>query len=625
MQVIYSVVQSLPLQRHVEARSYVFCRRQAILSASLFGLFLVAGLHCAAQAVWVTDEAKHTITEYSYSGYPQRTITVPYPGTNPYSTLGTEYPRNVTQAPDGSLWVFNGTFSPYISNVPTSGSPWTNYANQLFEIANNLSYGGIAVSGTTVFVTNDLLGGFPSSFAILAYDVDTGTPTQMGAAGSTALNIGQDGMLYAVDDSYTSTTTVSVYNPTTLALVKHVTLSGSTERDLRGVTALASGHIIIATWDGHVQEYDANGSFLRQIQLGQSPPTDAELMNVSIGADGSYLAGSRFGWVYMVNPELTAYTTFNPNPAINEQDITFANPVLAPIGPLVEAAAPLQSATYGQTFYLAVPPGTFSDPDPSPTVTYSAADLPPGLSFDPESLTISGTPTLAGSYSLTVTATDGGGRTASATVSFNVAKAAATILLGELTQTYDGTPEGVTVTTVPAGLATTVTYNYSSQIPVGPGSFTVWVTISDPNYQGSATGTLQIDAMPSPTPSPTPTPTPTPSPTPTHTPTPPPSPTPTRVPTPTPRPSPTPEQSPTPVPTPTAGISPTPSPTPTPTPTRVPTPTPRPSPTPKPSPTPGITPAPSVTPSPTPTRAPTPTPRPSPTPKPSPTPSPTLT
>jgi hypothetical protein len=337
---------------------------------------LVTALTCSAQAIWVTDSTKNTITEYSYSGYPQRTILVQYPETNPYSNLGTEYARNVTQAPDGSLWVFNGTFSPYISNVPTNGSPWTNYANGLFEIANDGSYGGIALSGSTVFVTNDLLGGFPSSFAILAYDVATGTPTQLGTAGSTALNIGQDGKLYALNDSELNATTISIYNPRTLALVNQVTLSGSTETDLRGVMALATGHIIIATWDGYVQEYDANGNFLRQIQLGQSPPTNASLNNVSIGADGSYLAGSRFGYVYVVNSELTAYTTFNPE--IDALDGTFANPVLGPFGPLVEAAVPNQTATFGSSYSYAIPGGTFSDPDPSPFVSYSASGLPPG-------------------------------------------------------------------------------------------------------------------------------------------------------------------------------------------------------------------------------------------------------
>ncbi len=74
--------------------------------------------------------------------------------------------------------------------------------------------------------------------------------------------------------------------------------------------------------------------------------------------------------------------------------------------------------------------------------------------------------------------------------------APATVTLSNLTQTYDGTPKTVTVTTAPSGLTTSVTYNGSPIAPTAAGSYSVVATVTDPNYLGSATGTLTINKAP---------------------------------------------------------------------------------------------------------------------------------
>jgi hypothetical protein len=80
--------------------------------------------------------------------------------------------------------------------------------------------------------------------------------------------------------------------------------------------------------------------------------------------------------------------------------------------------------------------------------------------------------------------------TNSATLTVN--KATASITLGSLSQTYNGSAEAATATTTPSGLAVSFTYNGSASVPVNAGSYKVVGTINDPNYQGSATGTLVI-------------------------------------------------------------------------------------------------------------------------------------
>ncbi len=72
----------------------------------------------------------------------------------------------------------------------------------------------------------------------------------------------------------------------------------------------------------------------------------------------------------------------------------------------------------------------------------------------------------------------------------------ANVTLGSLTQTFGASARSVTATTNPAGLANTVSYTDASGKPVASptamGSYQATATVTDPNYSGSATGTLVI-------------------------------------------------------------------------------------------------------------------------------------
>ncbi len=78
------------------------------------------------------------------------------------------------------------------------------------------------------------------------------------------------------------------------------------------------------------------------------------------------------------------------------------------------------------------------------------------------------------------------------TASVTVTPALATVTLGNLNFTYDGNPKPVTYTTNPPNLAVAVTYNGSSVIPINAANYAVAATITNPNYQGSTSGTLVI-------------------------------------------------------------------------------------------------------------------------------------
>jgi hypothetical protein len=81
-----------------------------------------------------------------------------------------------------------------------------------------------------------------------------------------------------------------------------------------------------------------------------------------------------------------------------------------------------------------------------------------------------------------------------ATNTLVIAKARGTVTLSDLTQTATGSAIVVQASTVPAGLAVSITYNGSAQAPTKSGTYTVVGTIVNSNYTGSVTNTLTVKA-----------------------------------------------------------------------------------------------------------------------------------
>lgn len=81
---------------------------------------------------------------------------------------------------------------------------------------------------------------------------------------------------------------------------------------------------------------------------------------------------------------------------------------------------------------------------------------------------------------------------ASVTNTFLVMKAAATVTLDGLTQTYDGASRPVAATTTPTGLTVAVTYDGRAWAPTNAGDYAITGTVVEARYAGSATGTLHV-------------------------------------------------------------------------------------------------------------------------------------
>ena len=121
--------------------------------------------------------------------------------------------------------------------------------------------------------------------------------------------------------------------------------------------------------------------------------------------------------------------------------------------------------------------------------TATATTSPAGLTVD---FTYNGSPTAptnAGTY-VVIGTVNNPNYIGSASSTFTISKAAATVTLANLSQTYDGTPKAAAATTVPAGLTVDFTYNGSPTAPTNANLYAVIGTINDANYQGTDSGHL---------------------------------------------------------------------------------------------------------------------------------------
>jgi Zn-dependent metalloprotease len=134
---------------------------------------------------------------------------------------------------------------------------------------------------------------------------------------------------------------------------------------------------------------------------------------------------------------------------------------------------------------------TYDGSPKSVQVSTIPANLPVSITYN----NLSALPVNAGTYEITVIVNSSDYR-GSATGTFTINRAEATIQLSSLTQTYTGTSLSPAITTVPANLPVSLTYNGSALAPVNAGTYTVAASIASPNYTGTIQATLLIKKAP---------------------------------------------------------------------------------------------------------------------------------
>ncbi|HMQ31286.1 MAG TPA: PxKF domain-containing protein, partial [Chloroflexaceae bacterium] len=174
-------------------------------------------------------------------------------------------------------------------------------------------------------------------------------------------------------------------------------------------------------------------------------------------------------------------------------------PAVAPTKQSADLAVDAASGVYGGSVDLRATLSAGGAPLAGYTVSFSLNGQLVGTAVTDASGVAQGSASLgaigAGSYPAGVAASfagDGAYNPASASGALTVAPAAATVSLSGLSHSYDGGAKAATVATSPAGLSVSVTYDGATAAPVNAGSYAVAATVTDPNYAGSASGTLVI-------------------------------------------------------------------------------------------------------------------------------------
>jgi hypothetical protein len=405
-----------------------------------------------------------TITSWAQSGLPIglsfNTTTGAVSGTP--TTAG---PYSVTLTATDSRGAHgSATFTWNITNTVTVTAPAAQTSTAGTAISPNVTVTATD-SSSTATITGWSLSGAPPGLTINASGVISGTPTTGGSYSVTATATDSSGFTGTSSAfSWTVNDTVTVTNPGSQSNVSGTPITTLTP------SASVVGGGTVASW---AQSGLPTGlSFDTTTGAVSGTPTTAGSYSVTLTATDSRGAQgtATFTWTITNTVSVT-----NPG--------TQSNGSGAPITALSISA---------------------SDSSSTATLAYSdGGTLPPGLSIGTGSGTITGTPTTAGSYPVTITATDNAGFSGSTTFTWNITNTVTVTNPGAqsnvsgtaITALDNSASDSSSVATIaswsatglPTGLSIDATTGTITGTPTTAGTFSVTVTATDSDgFTGSA-------------------------------------------------------------------------------------------------------------------------------------------
>jgi uncharacterized repeat protein (TIGR03803 family) len=338
----------------------------------------------------------------------------------------------------------NGTGFAVLRSLQSSGVDGTQPYAELLQGIDGFMYGTTHGGGTSRLGTIFKLKNDGSGFTVLRNfsggAVDGDSPYS-------GLVQGSDGMLYGTTPYGGSSGVGTVFklntNGSGFTLLRSFTGTGgdgaypSYTTLVKGSNGILYGTTRSGGTDGigTVFKLNANGSGYTVLKSFSSAGGDGEPSSLMQGSDGALYGTTRTGGDMDLG---TVFKLFDV--AINQPPVV-ANPI------------PDQNGTYGSAFNFTFAADSFSDPDAGQVLSYTADGLPPGITFDGSTRAFSGTPTNAGLYIVTITATDNGLPSLNTNDVFNIVVAKALLTVnasntnrsyGEANPSLTGTLSGVT-------------------------------------------------------------------------------------------------------------------------------------------------------------------------------------
>ncbi len=334
------------------------------------------------------------------------------------------------------------------------------------------SVSGSAISALTITGSHDTTGGnsvtysasgLPAGLSISSGGVVSGTPTTACACSVTVTATDSEALTATASFTWNITNTVTVANPGAKSSVTGTAITPVTD----SATDSQAGATLTWSATGLPAGLSINSSTGTISGTPTAPGSSSVTVKATDGA--GYSGSASFTWT-------VTNTVSVANPG-NRSSVSGTA-----ITPVTDSATDSQSGA---------------------TLTWSATGLPAGLSINGSSGTISGTPTTAGSSSVTVKATDGAGYSGSATFTWTISNTVAVTNPGNQADVSGSPITAVTTggsdsssttnltysaTGLPAGLSINSSTGTITGTPTTPGTSSVTVTAGDPSgANGSAT------------------------------------------------------------------------------------------------------------------------------------------
>ncbi len=250
-------------------------------------------------------QSNNTIMEFTRDG--QLVQSFPIPAPVPEWSIS-ESARDIVVLNNSHIFVYNGTFDPYLSILDLTTDTWTHRKDPGMWTVNNTSYGGIAVNENYAFVTSTGPDYYNPN-GVVRFDLHSTASLAINAdLFAIDLNLGLDNSLYVLTGGGRD---IIVYDPESMEQTGSINLYdilGHTNH--RNIAVNAAGEIFIADSAGNVQKIDRDGNILKQTRAcGYG--TSCWLYDIDVDKNGTVITNSRSGEIFIMNSDFENITHFN--------------------------------------------------------------------------------------------------------------------------------------------------------------------------------------------------------------------------------------------------------------------------------------------------------------------------
>jgi hypothetical protein len=247
--------------------------------------------------VSMTEFTGHTptptyIAEFNPAGYRVQTFdNVPMGGG---TGVTMEPARDLVYGPGNAIYLYNGTFPPYLSRFDIAGGTWT---HQTFTNWNASGEGALTRLGQYIYAADGIA---PSG--VVRFDTSGGPTVRFAQSFEPQdINIGPDGILYLLAGNGAPRNVIHKFDPITFASLGDVpVLAGD---DHRALAVSPDGSILLAGGDSYIYRFSASGALMDYLFV-----LNNHFIDIDIDPNGRVALGTTEGFIVLTDLALDSYS-----------------------------------------------------------------------------------------------------------------------------------------------------------------------------------------------------------------------------------------------------------------------------------------------------------------------------